>query len=573
MRKRILLSFALGLSLVSVGCASFQKSADAPIQEVTVTPPEEGYEPNPRYGHIATPENPSVQKWINYFTGRGRKYMQVYLERSSRYIPMMKGVFRERGMPDELAYIALIESGFSPTAFSHASAVGYWQFIRDTGKRYNLKIDPYVDERRDPILSTQAAASYLDTLYGMTGDWYLSLGSYNAGENRILKAVKNRKTRDFWELAAMRRALPRETANYIPKFIAAVHIARDPAKYGFTNIDFHPEFEFESVTITKPISLETLATEMKVPYEDLKKMNPRYKSDYVPVYSDRQNAVRVPTGMAPAALLALEKSYSDAPRRYIASFEFYKVRRGDTLSGIARKFRTSIARIRDLNDWQGRKTFIKVGQRIKVPEDAMPMNAKTEKAKAKESYKSSDDTEKEIASNDREPSSTEGGLIAGAVYVVKRGDTLIGIASRHGLSLGEIRRLNNLRNRSKVKVGERLVVQKTSSASASQRAAGMAKASAGSVKKSFKSAKSSDELAKIATAQAKAQTKSSTSKASKLAALSTSKSRSNRHVVKVGENLTTIAKKYSVSVGDIAKANSLNNRAKLFVGKSLLIPD
>lgn len=544
MRNRIILTVALGLGLVSAGCASLQKTShDAPIKEVTVTPPEAGYEPNAHYGHIATPENPSVQKWINYFTGRGRKYMQVYLERSSRYIPMMKGVFRERGMPEELVYIALIESGFSSSAFSHASAVGYWQFIRDTGKRYNLKIDPYVDERRDPILSTQAAANYLDTLYGMMGDWYLALSSYNAGENRIMRAVKKRGTKDFWALASMRKALPRETANYVPKFLAAVHIARDPAKYGFTNIDSHPEFEFESIMIAKPVSLELLAQGMNVPYEDLKKMNPRYKSDYVPVYSDRQNALRVPKGQTANALLALEKSYSDAPRMYIATFEFYKVRRGDTLSGIARKFRTSIARIRDLNDWAGRKTFIKIGQRIKVPEDG-PVNAKrnTEKPKAAE----------EVATNEREPDSV--GLIAGAFYVVKRGDTLIGIASRHGISLGEIRRLNNLRNRSKVKVGERLVVQKTSSAANSHRAAGLARASAGSVRSaSQRSMKSSDELSKIASAQ-----RSKTSK--------------KRHVVKVGENLTTIAKRYGVSVGDIAKTNALNNRAKLFVGKALLIP-
>lgn len=567
MRNRIILTVALGLGLVSAGCASLQKTShDAPIKEVTVTPPEAGYEPNAHYGHIATPENPSVQKWINYFTGRGRKYMQVYLERSSRYIPMMKGVFRERGMPEELVYIALIESGFSASAFSHASAVGYWQFIRDTGKRYNLKIDSYVDERRDPILSTQAAANYLDTLYGMMGDWYLALGSYNAGENRIMRAVKKRGTKDFWELASMRRALPRETANYIPKFIAAVHIARDPAKYGFNNIDFHPEFEFESITISKPVSLELLAQGMNVPYEDLKKMNPRYKSDYVPVYSDRQNALRVPKGQTAIALAALEKSYSDAPRIYIATFEFYKVRRGDTLSGIARKFRTSIARIRDLNDWAGRKTFIKIGQRIKVPEDG-PVNAKrkTEKPKTVASFKSSDENAKEVASNEREPDSV-GGLVAGAFYIVKRGDTLIGIASRHGISLSEIRRLNNLRNRSKIRAGERLVVQKTSSAANAHRAAGLARSSAGSVKSaSQRSMKSSDELARIAKAQAK---KTSKSKASKVSAVSAKK----RHVVKVGENLTTIAKRYGVSVGEIAKTNALNNRAKLFVGKSLLIP-
>lgn len=514
------------LFLFVTGCAT-----TSTIKEVTVTPPADGYKPTAQYGNVPTPMNPSVQKWINYFTGRGRKYMQVYLERSSRYIPMMKGVFRERGMPDELAYISLIESGFSPTAFSHASAVGYWQFIRGTGLRYNLKIDPYVDERRDPILSTQAAANYLDTLYSMFGDWHLAIASYNAGENRIAGAVRRSRTRDFWEMASMRRILPRETQNYIPKYIAAVYIASNPEQYGFTNINFQPEFEYESVVIDKPVSLELLAEALGITYEDLKRMNPRYKSDFVPMYSDRENAVRVPVGRTQEALLALQKSYSEAPRRYIASFEYYRVRRGDTLSGIARKFRTSIARLRDLNDWTGRRTMIRIGQKIKVP-DGMPTKQASEEKKKEKSYR---------------PNSHA------RTYVVKKGETLLGIANRNGLSLSELIRLNDLEGRKVVKAGQRLVVSDRflSSDELEQQQARTSRSSQSSINNSRINKSRID--------------KSHIAKSNSVA--------SRRHVVKKGENLTTIAQKYNVSIGEIAKLNAMNSRSKLFVGKALAIPD
>jgi membrane-bound lytic murein transglycosylase D len=538
MNKRLKIVIAaglfMGLGLATSGCAT---SGSQKIKEVTVTPPADGYKPSTHYGNVSIPMNPSVQKWINYFTGRGRKHMQVYLERSSRYIPMMKGVFRERGMPDELAYISLIESGFSPTAFSHASAVGYWQFIRGTGLRYNLKIDPYVDERRDPILSTQAAANYLDTLYGMFGDWHLALASYNAGENRIARAVKKNQNRNFWELAAKRRALPVETQNYIPKYVAAVHIASNPEAYGFTNISSQPEFEYESVVITKPVSLELLAEALGVTYEDLKRMNPRYKSDYVPLYSDRENAVRVPTGRAADALVAMEKAYSDAPRRYIASFEFYKVRRGDTLSGIARKFRTSIARIRDLNDWQGRKTMIRVGQKIKVP-DGLPMQAIEREEKKEKSSRSS--------SSSRSSAHAQ-------YHVVKKGETLLGIAHRNGLTMSELISMNKMQKKNFVRAGQKLIVSKRmlSSDEVEQNAA----------------------VKKVAKNQIVRRNSNSRDRKARMSHVAGASKRAIKHTVRPGDNLTTIARLYNVSVGDITKANALNSRAKLFVGKSLVIPE
>jgi len=451
---RIAFVFSLvAVAAFSTGCASM-RTGQTTINELPKDVPEVGYQPSAHYGNVNLDQNEKVDQWLKYFTGRGRRHMHIYLERSARYIPMMKATFRERGMPEELTYIAMIESGFSSSAFSHASAVGYWQFIRETGKRYNLRIDNYVDERRDPILSTQSAANYMDSLFSLFGDWHLALSGYNAGERRIQNAVMKHRTRDFWHLARIRKGLPKETANYIPKYIAAVMIAKDPAKYGFNDIDFQPAFSFDSVIIDKPISLELLAKEINVDFAEMKRMNPRYKSDYVPVYSDRINAVRVPVGMKELAVAAIPKSLSDAPKRYVASFEYHKVRRGETLSHIARKYRTSIAKLRDLNDFS-KRSILRIGQRIKVPDPSGGVSVRQPSGKpqidesSKKKFSKSKSTQ--IAKNKKTaPKKT--------THVVRRGENLSTIARKYQVSVAQIAKLNSLQNKSRLFVGTQLVI-------------------------------------------------------------------------------------------------------------------
>lgn len=430
---------ALGLS----GCASV-KNHDKPISDITKDVPEVGYTPSAQYGQVSLDDNAKVDNWISYFTGRGRRYMHTYLERSARYIPMMKATFRERGMPDELAYVAMIESGFSSSAFSHASAVGYWQFIRETGKRYNLRIDPHVDERRDPILSTQAAANYLDSLFNLFGDWHLALAAYNVGEGRVQRAVMKRRSRNFWELIKVRKTLPKETAEYIPKYIAAVRIAQDPAKYGFTDIDFQPAFAFDSVVIQSPVSLKLLSENLNISFEELKRMNPRYKSDYVPVYQDRINAVRVPIGMTEATVAALPKSVSSAPKIYISTFEYYRVRRGDTLSHIARRYRTSVARIRDMNNFSHR-TLIRVGQKIMVPDVAMNTERKPATKKTKSATQEKSKSLKIAQAQS-----------VAKLHIVRPGENLSTIAKKYQTSVAMITRANQLSRSRKLYVGAQL---------------------------------------------------------------------------------------------------------------------
>ncbi len=470
LRRRIRQLAALSLIAATVGltaCAGL-KNKQQPISDVLKVVPAQGYKPDAHYGNLSLQTAPQVDGWIRYFTGRGRKYMHLYLERSARYMPLMRATFRERGMPDELAYVAMIESGLNANAFSRASAVGYWQFVRGTGKRYNLRIDRYVDERRDPILSTEAAASYLDSLYSIFGDWYLALAAYNAGEQRIMNAVMRYHTRDFWELAHYRRALPRETKNYIPKFIAAVLIAEHPKEYGFNDIDLEPVFTFDSVVIDKPISLETLAARLHVEYDELKLMNPRYKSDYVPVYADRINAIRVPVGMKKLAMADLPDAASSGPKHYIASFEYYRIRRGDNLVHIARRFHTSVARLLDLNNL-ARHSLIRAGRRLKVPEGFSASGTTRHRAGWRGHHRRMMASIRRrryhhrhvvhLARHRRRHIRRR--LLAvnhGRVHVVRRGENLSVIARRYRVSISQIAHANSIHRHSKLLAGTELII-------------------------------------------------------------------------------------------------------------------
>ena len=177
--------------------------------------------------------NDSVENHLEYFKTRGREVFQRWLDRSARYIPVMKDIFREKNLPEDLVYVAMIESGFNPYAVSWAKAVGPWQFMPATGKLYGLKIDWWIDERKDPIKSTQAAAEHLKDLHNLFGSWPLALASYNAGAGKVQRAVLRTRSEDFWDLKAS-RYIRKETKNYVPKYMAATIIAKNPEAYGFT---------------------------------------------------------------------------------------------------------------------------------------------------------------------------------------------------------------------------------------------------------------------------------------------------------------------------------------------------
>lgn len=381
---------------------------------------------------IPTEINSHVEKWINYFQGRGRPHMERYLLRSTRYEALMKKVLRDNKLPEDLFYIALIESGFSPQAFSHASAVGYWQFIRGTGKRYKLKINQLIDERRDPVLSTQAASEYFKDLYGLFNSWYLSMAAYNVGEGRVLKVTKKYKTKDFWELSRNKRALPRETDEYVPKYIAAKLIAKNPDKYGFDGIDYMAPIEFDHVTVNQPVNLRLMAEKMNYNYEDFKALNPKFKGEIAPLDTATTLGLRIPAGSYEVAMKAAQESFTDKVE-YVADsdeIQTYKIRRGDTFSSVARKFRTNVAYLRDINDFP-RKKKLRLGQKIFVP-DRTPLKEKR--------------PELAVAAASKQ------------FYIVQPGDSLASIAEKYNVSLVDLQKANRLTRKSKVRSGSKIMI-------------------------------------------------------------------------------------------------------------------
>lgn len=238
--------------------------------------------------------NKKVSQWISYFQGPGKNFFRQWLEKSSKYMPQIQNDLKNAGLPTDLAYMVMIESGFSATAVSTASAVGPWQFIKSTGQNYGLRQSYWIDERRDLQKSTQAAIRYLKDLHNEFGSWYLVAASYNMGENGLRRQVIKNQTKDFWELVR-RSALPPETQDYVPKILAAMMISKAPNLYGFRNLE--PYFPVDKETIFAPggTDLKELANYLKVTEKAIKDMNAELILGYIPK-TVIGHTIRIPKG-------------------------------------------------------------------------------------------------------------------------------------------------------------------------------------------------------------------------------------------------------------------------------------
>jgi len=355
--------------------------------------------------------NDSVENHLEYFKTRGRDVFQKWLDRSARYIPVMQDIFREKNLPEDLVYVAMIESGFNPYAVSWARAVGPWQFMPHTGKLYGLKIDWWVDERKDPIKSTEAAAEHLKDLHNLFGSWPLAMASYNAGAGKVQRAVLRTRSEDFWDLKAS-RYIRRETKNYVPKYMAATIIAKNPEAYGFA-VQPYDLFVYDEVTLTESTDLRLAAQCAGTTYEAIKELNPELKRWVTPPDATSY-VLRVPKGTA----AVFNANFAAVPADQKIRWERHLVAKGETLSGIAKQYNTSADSIRDINNLK--KGWIIPGKHILIPVDA---NAKQQDG----SYLSPD----------------QNGVKQQILYRVRRGDNLTRIASKHEVTVADIREWNN----------------------------------------------------------------------------------------------------------------------------------
>ena len=379
--------------------------------------------------------NSKVEYFLYYFQTSGKESFSKWLSRSARYIPMMKEILKREGMPEDLVYVAMIESGFQMHARSWANAVGPWQFISETGRRYDLRIDQWIDERKDPVKATTAAALYLKELYGMfKGDWYLATAGYNAGENKILRAISMYNTNDFWEIS-QGSYLKRETKEYVPKLLAAAIIAKDPARYGFTDIAHLTPIEYDTVTIPSRTNLELAAKLSGTTFESIKELNPDLRHWCTPPnYPDY--LLKIPKGSKQQFEAEYVKVPEDQRFTERVLYSRYLARRKDSLKSVARRFNTSPATLAELNGLNvksriaGKSLLVPVKQTVDFSHEGRSVKA----APAKGSF--------------------------AKYYTIKSGDTLTALSKLFNVSTKLLSAWNDLKVKMALKPGRRIIVAK-----------------------------------------------------------------------------------------------------------------
>ena len=372
--------------------------------------------------------NAKVQYFIDYYTGRGRKVFTRWLERSSRYLPMMREIFAEHGLPQDLAYLAMVESGFNTRAYSWAHAVGPWQFIRGTGRMYKLKQDWYRDERRDFEKSTRAAARFLRDLRDQfNNEWYLAVASYNAGPGKLRTAIRKYKTRDFWEISRG-KYLRAETKNYVPKLMAVLTLAKDPQKYGFTELDFQEPLQYETVTIPSVTDLEIVAKMSGTTYEEIKQLNPELKRWCTPP-NDKNYQLRIPAG----ATAQFSEQYAKLSKSDRANYMRYKIKKGDTLGALSRRYNVRLNDIISLNNIRNTRA-ISIGTNL-----VLPLKKGYSRRPVKELRDDYIKTRRQV-------------------YTVRSGDSLWSISRKYGVTQQQLRVWNRLGWSNVIRPGQRLVV-------------------------------------------------------------------------------------------------------------------
>jgi membrane-bound lytic murein transglycosylase D len=382
--------------------------------------------------------NSQVQGQINFFTKKGHSVMLRWMERSATIFPRLRPILREEGIPDEVMYLAMIESGLNLQAYSYASASGLWQFIPSTGRIYGLHVDRVYDERRHVELATRAACSYLRKLYEQFGDWYLAFAAYNCGEGRVDKEVRRSGTDNYWNL----RRLPRQTKTYVPIYLAAREICENPERYGFPPLPAERPFEIHREYVHGPYKLEDVANAAGVDVETVKALNPEFIKGVIPKAAE-PFVVRMPSPVRDDFVLRLQ----DMPETVIQPTTSHKIKRGETLAKVAEKYGTTVSAI--LSQPENKRINprkMSIGTEIYIP---VPSYAHTQSTEASQ--------ENAVASSAVEKSpvkETEDQI----VYTVHRGETLGKIGRQLGVSVDQICGENGISNPNGIRPGQKLKI-------------------------------------------------------------------------------------------------------------------
>jgi membrane-bound lytic murein transglycosylase D len=371
--------------------------------------------------------NDQVLTWVDLYSRRMKSSTEASLRRSGRYSRMFREIFREAGLPQDLVYMAHVESGYKTSAYSRAHARGVFQFISATGRRYGLRVDYWVDERADPEKSARAAAAYMKDLYEEFGDWYLALAAYNAGEGKIRRAIARSGRDDFWGIAET-HYIKRETKNHVPAIVAATLLSKEPEKYGL-EFDLDPEVVYDTLTVDGAVDLRVLARCAGSDLETLRELNPALRRLQTP--PDGTTDVRLPLGSATRTAEALEL----VPVNDRVIYARHRVRSGDTLSTIAHGYGVGVRAIQDANG-MGRRTLIRVNQVLLVPTSTASAYA--------------------VASS----ASVSGDRVSGEVVVhsIRRGDTLYDVARRYRTTPTAIASASGIPVNKTLRIGGRLNV-------------------------------------------------------------------------------------------------------------------
>ncbi len=370
--------------------------------------------------------NKQVEAYLDLFQNRQKKTFRRWLERSGRYLPMFKKELREAGLPEDLAYLSMIESGFNQRAYSRARAVGLWQFIKGTARQYNLRIDRYVDERRHAEKSTRAAIAFLSDLYADFGDWHLAVAGYNAGAGKIRRGLKRYKTDDFWSLA-QHRYLRLETKRYVPKLIAAILIAKNPEQYGFSNINYQKPLEYETLRVGPGFSLDAVALISNVSSKEIKKLNQELKTGKTPLNKSHYT-VQIPKGTAELAKANLPRLNSVVSTGY----KIHVIRKGDSLSRICKRYNINKTTLLKINNLRSNELI--AGKHLRIPYSSTRYRLINE------------EDEQSIAAND---------LI---LHTIKPGETLSKIARTYNVPVNLIVNWNGLKSVHKIRAGQQLAL-------------------------------------------------------------------------------------------------------------------